>query len=521
MHKLTIAALLCAGLVPALNAQDIKIKPVGEGKVEVAPAAKPAVREIETPRAEVRSSDGMDQARRAIEEQARAEAMLLADGDLKPEEQQKLVQKARERLEQDMARLEQRERSNAAEPDPKDKAEEAHDIKKDRYRASLRALERDLSYRVARLRKPGGDKYEANLDNLIDKVRDTFADLQDKLDDGASGTWAGTLDVARKFYADFLAQAEKWGKEIGIDVETPNADQRLKQMCDDLVARAKRLHSLGGGKYEDQLESVIDRVSDTFETLRDKLEDLPPKGWAEVLATGEKAAAQFAAELDKWAKAIGADENLPAPGERLNTLSRDLLERIATLRRQAGDKFEDNLDNLEDKVRDTFADLKERALNTTREHWPRILEDAAKFHKDYSEQIEAWRVRVEGAARSANPDAQPVPMPGTVKSPEKDMKLPGGVHADIVDGVRIARVQPIVRKQLGLENGLEVKEITDADGALARLGIEVYDIILEAKGAAVDTRNGLREVMDGVKAGEEYSLVILRDGKKQTLTGKK
>jgi hypothetical protein len=464
----------------------------------------------------------MDEAMRLIQEAAATEAMLMADGDLTAEEQAKLVQKARERLDRDMAKLERREKENATEPDAKDKAEEAHDIKKDRYRASIRTLERDLGYRISRLRKPGGDKYEANLDNLIDKVRDTFADLQDKVDDGAAATWPGTLDVARKFYNDYLNQIEKWGKEIGIDVETPNADQRLKQISEELIARAKRLRKVGGNKYEDHFDSIIDRVQATYEELREKLEDMPPKGWADVLATGEKFAAQYAAELDKWAKQVGADDALPSPGERLNAMSRDLLDRIGEFRKKSGDKFEDNLDNIEDKVRDTFADLKEKVLNQSKELWPRTLEDAAKFHREFGEQIETWRIKIEGGARTGGTSGgEPVPSAGNVKSPEVDLVLPDGTHADLVEGIRVARVQPLVRKQLGLENGLEVKEITNADAALARLGIEVYDIILEAKDTKVDTRGGLREIMTGVKAGEEYSVVILRNGKKQTLTGKK
>lgn len=528
MHRFAMIVGVVAGFLPVLaepaGAQEIQVRVVGSGRAEAAPAVAPAAREADIAAPEFRAdSAALHQARRMIQDQALREAMLMADGDLSQEESARLVQEARERLNRDLARLEKRERDNAREADPKDRAEEAKDIKKDRYRASVRALERDLLYRIDRLRKAGGDKYEANLDNLVDKIKDTFADLQDKLDDDPAATWSTTLDVARKFYNGYLEQVEKWGKEVGLDASVPDVDKRLKDMTEELVVRAKRLRKLGGEKYEDELDATIEKVKESFSTLREKLEDTPPKGWLEILAAGEKLHKQFGADLDKWAKQLGADESLPSPTERLAELSRDLLDRIAGLRKAGGNKHEDVLDRLEDKVRDTFADLKEKALNQSREHWAQTLEDAAKFHREYSEQIDLWELRIRGGDKPVEriPAPEPVPSVGKTDYPEKDLPLPESGHVDIVDGVRVARVGPLVRKQLGLENGLEVKEITDADGALARLGLEVYDIILEARGVKVDTRSGLREAMDGAKKGEEFSLVVLRGGKKQTLTGRK
>lgn len=527
MLRFAMVIGVVAGFLPvqdSLLAQDIKIRVEGKGTVEVAPPTAPAPREIEAPLPEYRKdSAAMDEAMRRIRDQARIEGMLLADGDLSKEDQARLVQEARERLERDMQRLERRERDNANEPDPEDKAEEANDIKKDRYRASVRALERDLLYRIDRLRKPGGSKFEANLDDTADKIKDTFADLQDKLDDEPPATWSTTLDVARKFYNTYLDQVEKWGKEIGIDSTVPNADQRLEELSEELIVRAKRIRKLGGEKYEDELDATMDKIRDQFAELREKLEDTPPKGWADVLATGEKLHKQFAADLDKWAKMIGADDSMPSPSEQLNLFARDLLDRIGALRADGGDKFEDSLDNLEDKVRDTFADLKEKVLNQSKEHWPRALEDGAKFHREFGEQIETWRIKIAGANRPIDrrENPEPVPSVGKPNYPEKDLPLPESGHMDIVDGCRVARIGPLVRKQLNLENGLEVKEVTDPDGALGRLGLDVYDIILEANGVKVDTRNGLREAMDGVKKGAEFKVVILRDGKKQELTGKK
>ena len=102
-----------------------------------------------------------------------------------------------------------------------------------------------------------------------------------------------------------------------------------------------------------------------------------------------------------------------------------------------------------------------------------------------------------------------------------DIKLPAGEQADIVAGVRVARLAPLVKKQMDLESGLSVNEIVDPEGLLAIAGVEVYDIILEFNGDKVDTRDGLRKVCKDVKKVSEYSLLVLRDGKKKTLQGKR
>ena len=66
-----------------------------------------------------------------------------------------------------------------------------------------------------------------------------------------------------------------------------------------------------------------------------------------------------------------------------------------------------------------------------------------------------------------------------------------------------------------------MNEIVDAEGPLARAGLEVYDIVLKVNDEAVDTRTGLRDQMNKIKRGDEYSIEIMRDGKKQTLKAKK
>jgi type II secretory pathway component PulC len=107
------------------------------------------------------------------------------------------------------------------------------------------------------------------------------------------------------------------------------------------------------------------------------------------------------------------------------------------------------------------------------------------------------------------------------KSPERDVNLPPGEQADLIGGVRVSRLTPLVRKQLNLDNGLSVNEIVNADGILAESGLEVYDIIIEINGEKVDTRMALRDAVASLKAGEDLKLTIMRDGKKDTLKVKR
>ena len=459
-----------------------------------------------------------------IREVSKARAENFADGDLTQEEINRLVEKAREKLEKDMAKLQERERENRAETDPEDRAEVAEEISEDRYRNSLRALERDLLYSVERLRKPGGDQYEGELDNMEDKVKDTFADLNDQIEDGTSVTWAQTLDTARKFHTEFHSQIDKWATKIGINPDIPNAKERIVDMKKSLRGRISRLRKVGGDRYADQLEDVEERVLENYEALEEKLEDAAPAAWATIVKDGEKFFAAFNAELDGWAKKIGGDEALPSPLERLAELKRDLKGQIKDLRRIGGDDYEDVIDEIADSVDDVFADLKDKALDQPKEGWAATLETAAKYHRQFSETINMWERKIVGASdkierkypETPNPDVGPRP-----DYPEKDIKLPKGEQMDIVDGVRVSRLMPMPKKQLGLENGLSVNEIVDADGALARAGLEVYDIIIKVNDKSVDTRTELRDQMNDVKRGSEYSIEVMRDGKIKTLKSSK
>ncbi|MBX3458683.1 MAG: PDZ domain-containing protein [Planctomycetes bacterium] len=420
----------------------------------------------------------------------------FGDGDLSDEERKALNEKARQRLEKDMQKLQNREKDNAREKDPR----EDLDIKKSRHRASLKALERDLIYRVSDLRRPAGGKWEGTLDSMQDRIRDTFANLHDKMADGGPKDWERALEDGRKFHRQFSDELNKWAGEIGADAAVMDVPVRVTEMKKQLRDRLKRIRKAGPKRIENNLDDLEEKILASYERLEDKVKDTPPSGWKDILATAEKFFVQYSADLDKWAKEAGVDETVSSPLETIANLRQDLLERIAQVRRLDGEKFEDELDELEDNVKETFADLKDRVVNRDKKEWPAIQQQAEKHYKLFVDKINLLQRQIELGGKPKD-------------SPDKDTPLPAGEHMDVVEGVRVARLLPLTRKQLGLDHGLSVNEIVDADKALARAGLEVYDIILEVNSSKVDSRNELRDAMNGIERGSDYTLKVMRGGK--------
>lgn len=373
--------------------------------------------------------------RQGVERLKQGQNGLMADGDLGEGDTKRLSKEARERLERDMRRLEERDRENSKEKDAEEKAETNDGITQDRYLASLRALERTLLDRVSALKNGTNGETTKSLDDLAGKIKDTYADLRDKLLDEAKTTWSKTLETSRKFFDEYSAQLDGWAKKVGSDAQGPNPYDDMRDAERDLLKRVKALRKPGGDKYSDMLDEYEDKIKDTYADMFDKLKDDGTAAWRPMADMNKKFAAQMNADLDKLEKQITNSRDVARPEE-----PRDPVERPD------------------------------------------------------------WRDE---------------------KSPERDVKLPPGEQADVVGGVRVSRVTPLVRKQLGLENGLSVNEIVNADGILAESGLEVYDIILEINGEKVDTRTALRDAVAALKKDEDLKLTILRDGKKETLKVKR
>ena len=87
-------------------------------------------------------------------------------------------------------------------------------------------------------------------------------------------------------------------------------------------------------------------------------------------------------------------------------------------------------------------------------------------------------------------------------------------------GVECRPIDDALRHQLGLENGLVVKDVFDATPA-KEAGIENHDILLEADGVALKEVSDLVDLVQA--AGVEDSkvhVIVLRKGEKQTISMK-
>ncbi len=431
------------------------------------------------------------------------EGVVFADGDLTDEERANLNSRAREKLEAEMLKLLERERRNARGEGAED-AQVSLDIRRSRYRASLSALERDLIYRTGELRVPGGERFASTLDEQDDRVREFFAKLHDRVDDGLPEAWPQALEDGRKFHAGHSADLAKWAKEIGVTAKVMDIPRRITEMKKQLRNRLRRIRKQTRDPIESQLDDLEEMLLESYENLEDKVRDTPPAAWNELLADAEKYFVQYSKDLDRWAREAGIKESVPSPLESIESLRADLLDRVEQLRRLAGDKHEKELDELRDGINDTYATLKERVLNQDKKNWDELRGEAERHYEIYAASIQVWQRRIElGSAPE--------------RSPDQDVKLEPGEHMDIIEGVRVARLMPLPRQQLGLDNGLSVNEVVDADKGLPRAGVQVYDIILEINGTPVDSRTDLRKAVKAVESGAEYTVKVLRKGERKEL----
>lgn len=295
----------------------------------------------------------------------------------------------------------------------------------------------------------------------------------------------------------------------------------------------ERISAMRGGAESDMLRAFDDiagKIKDTYADLKDTVLDGKPALWSEALSKGRKFFDEYSAQLDAWNKKGQEPGQVANPYEDMRSTQRQLLRRVKNLRKPGGDKFESILDNYEDKIKDTYADL----FDKLEDEGKRAYKTVAEFHMKFAAQMVADLEKVERQiAELKQPQRREDTEPREVEpqpekpewrdseSPERDINLPPGEQADIVAGVRVARLAPLVKKHINLEHGLSVNEIVDPDGLLAVTGLEVYDIILEFNGNKIDTRDGLRQLCKDIKRGDEYRVVILRDGKKKVLEGKR
>lgn len=86
-------------------------------------------------------------------------------------------------------------------------------------------------------------------------------------------------------------------------------------------------------------------------------------------------------------------------------------------------------------------------------------------------------------------------------------------------GVTTSSVSEQLREYFGVKNGVLVTSVTD-DSAASRAGVKAGDVIVSLNGRSIDDASELREEMQRLDAGEEFTLEIVRDRKPMTLKGK-
>lgn len=86
-------------------------------------------------------------------------------------------------------------------------------------------------------------------------------------------------------------------------------------------------------------------------------------------------------------------------------------------------------------------------------------------------------------------------------------------------GVTTSSVSEQLREYFGVKNGVLVTSVT-SDSAASRAGVKAGDVIVSLNGRSIDDASELREEMQRLDAGEEFTLEIVRDRKPMTLKGK-
>jgi serine protease Do len=76
-----------------------------------------------------------------------------------------------------------------------------------------------------------------------------------------------------------------------------------------------------------------------------------------------------------------------------------------------------------------------------------------------------------------------------------------------------------LQEHFGAKGGVLVTSVTE-DSAAAKAGLEAGDVIVRVNGAVIDDPSDLRQRMQRLDAGEEFTLEIVRDRKTMTLKGK-
>ena len=84
-------------------------------------------------------------------------------------------------------------------------------------------------------------------------------------------------------------------------------------------------------------------------------------------------------------------------------------------------------------------------------------------------------------------------------------------------GVTSQPSRPTARARLGVDQGAVVADVASGSGA-AKAGIKQGDVIVEIDGAKVDSNDDVASTVRKHAPGDQIDVVIVRDGKQQTVT---
>jgi hypothetical protein len=461
-------------------AQGIKVKsPVG--KVEDHGEAKPAERKESD---EIDPPDRNPNGGAVTEFLRRLQAVQDAsnNGKINKAELDRMVEDARSKFQEEMQRIEEREAEMREIEDPTERAEEAREVRRERYLIGLEALRDDLVFRVIRVRK-ANDHWENELDDLEDKIKDHFELIFDQFNEAAPIQWQTVFVIAKGAHGLYHKKVAAYEALGGMPVGEDSIAEKITQLKKRLRSRLQRIRRISEEQAENELDDVEEDLLAFYEDLEDTIDDAGPENWPGLLSNAQVKYDHFTKVLDKYAKVASSEKAGQTPDAKVRKLRGALLSRLNRIRISVDVEHQDELDDLEDRIDDTFDDLEDDAESMSSVKAVKLLERAARFYAEFERSLDVYNV-------------------------DK------AVSKTIVGGVRVSVLSKLMKRQLGLTHGVSVDQLTDRTGQLATI-VAVHDIILKVDGKLVQDVKSLNSL---IKSG--VSVEFLRAGKRQTLVVK-